>query len=85
MALKVIIYIYTIAHTSMHACMHTHKHIHTHTHTCMHACMPTYTVWHKNFTWNLILWFYDQWQNCKIKIHKLDENLLYIAMTSSKL
>ena len=36
-------------------------------------------VWHENFTWNLILWFYDQWQNRKIKIRKLDANLVYIT------
>ena len=30
------------------------------------------TVWHKNFTWNLILRFYDWWQNCNIKFCKLD-------------
>ena len=26
------------------------------------------TVWHENFTWNLILRFYGWWQNRKIKI-----------------
>ena len=37
------------------------------------------TVWHEEFTWNLILWFYSQWQHHIIKIHKLDGNLLNIA------
>ena len=32
---------------------------------------------HKNFTWNLILQFYGQQQNCKIKIHKLYGYLPY--------
>ena len=41
-----------------------------------------YTVWHENFTWNLILWFYSQWQNRKIKICKLDTNLVYITTRS---
>ena len=31
----------------------------------------------QNFTWNLILHFYDQWQNCKMAIRKLHGNLLY--------
>ena len=30
-----------------------------------------HTVWHENFTWNLILRFYGWWQNRKIKIRKL--------------
>ena len=37
----------------------------------------------KIFTWNLILRFYSEWQNHKIKILKLDGNLQYIAMTLS--
>ena len=48
--------------------------------TCMHG--QPYACWlgpimHRNFTWNLILRLYSEWQNCKIKIHKLDESLLY--------
>ena len=35
-----------------------------------------------NFTWNLFLWLYSYWQKCKIKICKLDENLLYITTTA---
>ena len=40
--------------------------------------IKAYTVWHENFTWNLILQFYGQWQSRKIKIRKLDANLVYI-------
>ena len=43
-----------------------------------------YTVWHENFTWNLILRFYGWWQNRKIKIHKLYANLVYIITRSRK-
>ena len=25
-----------------------------------------HTVWHENSTWNLILWFYGQWQTVKL-------------------
>ena len=53
--------------------------------TCMHGqpyypmatAGPIITIRHKNFTWTLILWLYSEWQNCKIKIHKLDGSLLY--------
>ena len=34
-----------------------------------------YTVRHENFTQNLYIWFYGQWQNRKIKICKLHGNL----------
>ena len=42
------------------------------------------TVWHENFTWNLILRFYGWWQNCKIKIRKLYANLVYTITRSRK-
>ena len=41
-------------------------------------CTVVITVWHENFTWNLILQFYGWWQNRKIKIRKLYTNLVYI-------
>ena len=42
-------------------------------------------VWHKNFTWNLILQFYStvSGRTIKLKIHKLDVNLQSITMTLS--
>ena len=43
------------------------------------------TVWHENFTWNQKFWFYGEWHNHKIKICKLDEHLLHIATSSTKL
>ena len=42
------------------------------------------TLWHENFTWNLILRFYGWWQNRKIKIRKLYANLVYIITRSRK-
>ena len=44
----------------------------------------TITVWHKKFTWNLILRIHGQWENGEIKICKLDRNYI-ITTLSTKL